>query len=241
MPPPFAASVRSVTRPNVTQPTPCRLAETRGAAADPTLYRQNVPVLRGTLATKSRREVTAGTAPELLLLFGCEVALPTRSPSWRPRRFIRGCLSGPPHDGAGRRPLDRTPLDQTLTRQEAPTQRIVGYEHCWIATTLFRKFLRSKAVETRPAGAGRARLALQVAEAACDGDTKDFVTVLPILVAARRVYRGQPPEDPERRRIGRHRPRPAADQNRPLGPADFFVRRVACRGTPANLTQPYEI
>ena len=74
---PFAASVRSVTRPNVTQPTPCRLAETRGAAVDPTLYRQNVPVLRGTLATKSLREVTAGAAPELLILCGCEMGLPT--------------------------------------------------------------------------------------------------------------------------------------------------------------------
>jgi hypothetical protein len=137
--------------------------------------------------------------------------------------------------------LTGTPLDQTLVRQEPPSQRIVGYEQCWIATTILRKVLRRKAVETRPASAGRAPLALQVAEAACDGDTRDFVTVLPILAATRRVYRGRPPEDHERRRIGRHRPRPAADQHRPLGPADFFVRRVACRGTPANLTLPYEI
>ena len=188
----YEVRVRSLTRPEVKQPTTYRLAETPVGAEDPAIYREAAVVLRRALATKGLREGAVGTEPELLILVGCEVGLPTT-------RYTTE--SSPVHVMVPGRTYTETvqvgtsssgePIYQTVTRQEPPTQQIVGYQQFPVTTKIFRKHLRLKAVEYRPTGRHGVPLAFWAVEATCDGDSKDYVKVLPLLAAASMVYLGR--------------------------------------------------
>ena len=195
-------SVRSFTRPDVAQPTTYRLAEPPVAAADAAIYRETAQLLRRGLATKGLREATTGTEPELLILFGCGTGSPTTqhttesSPVYTMvpgRTYTETVQVGTSSTG--------TPIYQTVTRQEPPTQQIAGYQEFQVATKIFKKHLRIKAVENRPAGEGREPLAFWAIEAVNTGESKDYAKVLPMLVAASMVYLARASDGAELLRI----------------------------------------
>jgi hypothetical protein len=188
----YEVRVRSFTRPEVQPPTTYRLIETPVGADDPTIFRQTAEVLRRALATKGLREVGAGTDPELLVLYGCEVGSPATRHTTESspvfvmvpgRTYTETVQVGTSSSGA--------PIYQTVTRQEPPTQQIAGYQERQVATNIYRKFLRIKAVASHLPPGQRERMAYWAVEASCDGESKDYAQVLPMLAAASMVYLGR--------------------------------------------------
>jgi hypothetical protein len=188
----YEVRVRALARDGAKLPTSYRLADTPDATQNPARYQAAGKILRVALAKKGLREAPAGTDAELLILFGCEVgpAITRRVTETSAvymmvpgRTYTETVQVGTSANGS--------PIYQTITRQEPPTQQLAGYEDRPIDISIFRKSLRLKAVQNLPPGDNREPLAFWAVEASCDGESKDYAQVLPVLAAASMVYVGR--------------------------------------------------
>ena len=169
-----------------------RIAEQSVDANHRALYQEAAKVVRHALATKGLTEAAGATEPDLVIAFTCRVG-PAVTRRTMENQAIYVTIPGRIRTetvqvGAG--PYG-TPIVQTITIQDPPTQVVGGYREIPVDSTTATKHLRITALQNTPTPRPDQPVVAWRLEAVYDGEGQDLRTLLPVLAAASMVYLGK--------------------------------------------------
>lgn len=156
------------------------------------LYQEAAKVVRHALATKGLTEAAGVTEPDLVIAFSCRVG-PAVTRRTIENQAIYVTIPGRIRTetvqvGTG---PDGTPIVQTITIQDPPTQVVDGYREIPVGRTTSTKHLRITALQNTPTSRADQPVVAWRLESVFDGEEQDLRKLLPVLAAASMVYLGK--------------------------------------------------
>ena len=178
---------------NETTPTrSSRIAEQSVDANHRALYQEAAKVVRHALATKGLTEAAGATEPDLFIAIVCRVG-PAVTRRTIENQTIDGTIPGrirPETVQVGTGP-NGTPIVQTITIQDPPTQVVDGYREIPVDSTTSTAPLRIPALQNTPTSRPDQPVVAWRLESVFDGEEQDLRKRLPALAAASMVDLGK--------------------------------------------------
>ncbi|MCX6950971.1 MAG: DUF4136 domain-containing protein [Verrucomicrobia bacterium] len=192
----YEVKVRALPSPSASKPATYRFFRAAVAPGNEALDEETMRTLRSALATKGLREVPAGAEPDLVISFSCGVMLASVRQTMLSEP-IYYYVPGPIRYETvqvGTTPTG-SPIYQTVTRQDPPTQQFYGYRSVPSETRYFRKILRLRMLENngtpKDLATAEAWANAWGGDASYESEDKNLSKVLPVLAAASMVYFGK--------------------------------------------------
>jgi hypothetical protein len=185
----YQVKVDAVAAPSTAPRKSYRLEHATLSDNQQSLYTAAGKAVRAALAHKGLVEVTGAAEPDLLILFSCGLGAPLKQLSAHSEPVYQ-MIPGPMRTETVQVGVTSTgsPIFQTVTRQDPPTQIIAGYRDVSYEVVLYKKYLRLRAFEhRRPVAAGE-RTGAWAIDAIAEGEDKNVVGALPLLAAAGMIY-----------------------------------------------------
>ena len=169
-----------------------RLAEQTVDASNRALYQETAKVVRNALASKGLTEAAGATEPDLVIAFSYRAG-PAVTRRTIENRALYVTIPGRIRTETmqvGTNP-NGTPIIQTITIQDPPTQVLDGYQEIPVDVTTSTKQLRMTALKNTPTSRPDQPVVAWRLESVFNGEEQDLRRLLPVLAAASMVYLGK--------------------------------------------------